>query len=181
MVLAARAGIQFCLDRAAQLDQGDEPAAAQLRGQAKAIAYNLGANCWPGWLDAGILITATERAIGLDAARLNLRLALELKRAAEPLGHAHWLLGAQLLAAGKHDQAAAEFLAAAQQFGQAGKPTEQQMARAYEALTRWLQHASDSSRREALDKILADLQALATDDARFFAGQVRTAAKALAN
>ena len=67
------------------------------------------------------------------------------------------------------------------QFAEAGKPTEQQMARAYEALTRRLQHGSDSSRRENLEKMLADLQALATDDARFFADQVRTALKALAN
>ena len=64
MILAARAGIHFCLDRARPLEAADPPAAEKLRGLAKAIAYNLGANCWPGWMDDGIVITTTERAIG---------------------------------------------------------------------------------------------------------------------
>lgn len=180
MILTAQAGIHFALAQARQLDASDEKAAAELRGQAKAIAYNLGANCWPGWMDAGIVITATERQIGLDAARLNLRLARELCRPAEPLGHAHWLLGAQLLAAKSFDSAAAEFTAAAEQFASAQKPAEQQMARTYEALTRRLQHPTDTSRAAALERSLAALEAIGTDDAKFFADQIRTAEKAFA-
>jgi hypothetical protein len=179
MILAARAGVHFAFDRARQVAATDEPTATQLRGQAKAIAYNLGANCWPGWKDEGIVITASERAIGLDAARLNLRLAVELKRPAEPLGHAHWLLGAQLLAARQFDRAAAEFVAAANQFSAASKPTEQQMARTYEALTRRLQQPENQSRQNALRDSLTALQTLATDDAKFFADQIRTAEQAL--
>jgi hypothetical protein len=173
MILAARAGIQFSLDRARAA--ADEAAVAQLRGQAKTIAYNLGANCWPGWKDEGIFITATERAIGLDAARLNLRLAIELQRPAEPLGHAHWLLGAQLLASRQYDPAAAAFNKGAEQFAAATKPTEQQMCRTNEALTRRLQSPVDAQRQAALRTSLATLEAIATDDARFFAQQVRTA------
>ncbi len=179
-ILASRAGIQFNLARAGTLDATDEKAAAEHRGHAKAIAYNLGANCWPGWLEQGISITATERAIGLDAARLNLRLAVELRRPAEPRGHAHWLLGAQLLAAGQFDAAAGEFAASARQFAEAEKPTERQMALAYEGLTRRLQQPGDAARQKAWRQSLAALEALDNDDARFFAEQIRTAEKVFA-
>lgn len=180
MILAARAGIQFNLNRANALDATDKKAAAQHRGHAKAIAYNLGANCWPGWMDQGISITATERAIGLDAARLNLRLAVELNRPAEARGHAHWLLGAQLLAAGEFDAAGAQFTDSARHFAEAEKPTEEQMAVVYERLTRRVQQPGDAARRKALMQSLAALEALNSDDARFFAEQIRTAEKVFA-
>jgi hypothetical protein len=180
LILASRAGIQFNLNRASALDATDERAAAEHRGHAKAIAYNLGANCWPGWMDQGISITATERAIGLDAARLNLRLAVELNRPAEPRGHAHWLLGAQLLAAGQFDAAAAQFTDSARHFAEAEKPTERQMALAYESLTRRIHQPGDAARQKALMQSLAALEALDNDDARFFAEQIRTAEKVFA-
>jgi hypothetical protein len=180
MILAARAGIQFNLQRAKGLDATDEKSAANYRGHAKTIAYNLGANCWPGWMDQGITITVTERVIGLDAARLNLRLAVELRRPPEPLGHAHWLLGAQLLAAGQFDAAAAEFAKSAQQFADAAKPTEEKMALSYEKLTRRIQNAGDAKHHESFKQSLAILQSLDNDDARFFVDQIRTAEKAFA-
>ena len=180
MILASRAGIHFNLTRASALDATDKTAAADHRGHAKAIAYNLGANCWPGWSDPGISITTTEREIGLDAARLNFRLAMELRRPAEPRAHAHWLLGAQLLAAGQFDAAAAEFAASGRQFAEADKPIEEQMAVAYEQLTRRVQQVSDAARREQLTGSLAALEALDNDDARFYAAQIRTAEKVFA-
>jgi hypothetical protein len=132
-------------------------------------------------MDQGITITSTDRAIGLDAAGLNMRLAVELRRSAEPLGHAHWLLGAQLLAARQFDAAAAEFAASAKSFAAAKKPTEEQMALTYERLTRCVEQAGDAARQKALKQSLAALEALENDDARFFAEQIRTAEKALAN
>jgi hypothetical protein len=177
-ILASRAGIQFALALAKELDATDKARAAEQRGHAKAMAYNLGANCWPGWMEGGITVTSTERAIGLDAARLNLRLAIELHRPPGPLGHAHWLLGAQLLAAERFEDAAEQFIASAKQFGAAKNPAEEQMALAYEKLTRRLQYADDAARREALKQSLAALEAMDNEDARFFADQVRTAEKA---
>ena len=177
MILAARSGIQFALLRAQELDSTDAKRATQLRGQAKAMAYNLAANCWPGWIEPGISIGATECAIGLDAARINLRLGLELERPAEPLGHAHWLLGAQLLAAAQFEASAAEFAKSAQQFAAATKPTEEKMAQAYEKLARRLEHADDSRRQDELKQSLAALESLANDDSKFFAEQIRTAEK----
>jgi len=156
----------------------DKERAAEQRGHAKAMAYNLGANCWPGWMEGGITVTSTERAVGLDAARLNLRLAIELHRPPGPQGHAHWLLGAQLLAAGRFDDAAAQFSASAKQFVAARNPVEEQMALAYEKLTRRLQFMGDAARRETLKQSLAALDAMDNEDAKFFADQVRIAEKA---
>jgi len=180
MILAARAGIQFNLQRARELDATDKKTADQFRGHAKTIAYNLAANCWPGWMEQGITITVTERAIGLDAARLNLRLAVELRRPPEPLAHAHWLLGAQLLAAKQFDAAAVQFAESALKFAEAKKSTEEKMSLSYEKLVRRIQHADDANRQEALKQSLVALQALHNDDARFFAEQIRTAEKVFA-
>lgn len=180
MILAARAGIQFNLQQARELDATDKKTADQFRAHAKTIAYNLGANCWPGWMEQGITITVTDRAIGLDAARLNLRLAVELQRPSEPSAHAHWLLGAQLLAAEKFDAAALQFAESALKFAEAKKSTEEKMSLSYEKLVRRIQHADDANCQEALKQSLVALQALDNDDARFFTEQIRTAEKVFA-
>lgn len=174
MILASRAGIDFCLRRARELAASDEPTATKLRGRAKMISYNLGANLWPGWKDPVVLST-NDRAIGLDAARLNLRLGQELGRPAEPLGHAHWLLGAQLLAANKHSDAAKELVTSAAKFQEANKPTEVQMAVAYEKLAHRLSEPKNSGHDTALQAALKTLTDLNNDDAKFFAEQIRTA------
>jgi hypothetical protein len=180
MILAARAGIDFAMRHAKAFDTIDPKLAAQLRGQAKAMAYNLGANCWPGWKEPGITIGQAELIIGLDAARINLRLGRELRRPAEPLGHAHWLLGAQLLAAKQFEGAADEFTSSAQEFGEAKKPTEERMALSYEKLSLHVARPNDRRSHEAWQRSLADLEALDNDDARFFGEQIRTAEQVFA-
>src|SRR5262245_19221458 len=52
-VAARRAGIQFCLSYA-----GDATKRQALRHRAKALAFNLGADTWPGWGDEGIVVGA---------------------------------------------------------------------------------------------------------------------------
>lgn len=174
LILASRAGIDFCLRRARELTTSDEPTATRLRGRAKMISYNLGANLWPGWKDPVVLST-NDLAIGLDAARLNLRLGQELGRPAEPLGHAHWLLGAQLLAANKHTEAAKEFATSAAKFKEAKKPTEEQMAASYEKLAHRLGDPKNADHQTNLQAALKTLTDLNNDDAKFFAEQIRTA------
>jgi len=90
MVMFGRAGISYSLEQARVAEKTDEDAANKLKGYAKSIAYNLGANTWPGWNDKGIFIDNSSKKAGLDAARLNLRLAIDLKRNDEVLGNAHW-------------------------------------------------------------------------------------------
>jgi hypothetical protein len=180
MILVARAGIDFATRQAKALDATDEKAADGLRGQAKAMAYNLGANCWPGWKEPGITIGPAELAIGLDAARINLRLGKELDRPAEPLGHAHWLLGAQLLAAHEFEAAAGEFTQSAQKFVQANKPTEERMAMSYAKLALHIARPNDRQAKDAWQRSLAELEKLKNDDARFFGEQIRTAEQVFA-
>jgi hypothetical protein len=45
-----------------------------VRESAKTIAFNVGANTWPGWGDEGVEISCDQRKAGLAAAMLSHRL-----------------------------------------------------------------------------------------------------------
>jgi hypothetical protein len=175
MIAFGHAGIHFCLTEAKRCEADDPKLAAQLRGQAKTIAYNLGANTWPGWNDDGITLTATDRALGCDAARLNLRLGMELGRGPEPMAHAHWLVGAHALAAQDAPAAQASFMRAEQEFARAAKPDFVLMARGYRALALKSAAATRADGDRQLQQALKELADSNSDDAKFFAEQLRTA------
>ncbi len=176
MILFARSGISFALREAKTCKTaGDAKTAAGLQGLAKTMAYNLGANTWPGWKDDGIKITATDIAIGLDAAKTNLRLGIELKRNDFILGNAYWLVGAQSLAAGDHKHAVAAFKKSATKFRAAKKNEFQLMATGYVALTRLVISPGDETAGMSFLTAVSKLQELDSDDAKFFASQLRTA------
>jgi hypothetical protein len=170
MIAVTRAGIQFGLSEAAR-SSGHE--ADQLRGSAKALAFNLASNTWPGWQDAGITLTESDRHVGLDAAKLNLRLAIELRRDDLPLCNAHWILGAQQLADGQLEPARAAFARAAEHAQAAGRPEFVQMSRGYAAMTEVLAQPNGAVHRE-FDECVAELRQLDTDDSRFFADQLES-------
>ncbi|RYG22062.1 hypothetical protein EON82_17795 [bacterium] len=65
-----------------------------LKGEEKAMSYDLAAFCWTGWDEPGVVITAGDEAAGLRAAEENLRLAQELERPSGPMGNAWWMVGA---------------------------------------------------------------------------------------
>jgi hypothetical protein len=104
-VTVSRQGIDYMLWKASELDPTDSALAEEMRGAAKTLAYNLASNTWPGWNEPEIRITASEMDAGMEAARLNLRLGIELKRGAEPMFNAHWIIGALELARGRHAEA----------------------------------------------------------------------------
>src|SRR4029434_5953870 len=108
-VLVSRQGIEYLLVKAAEVEKADATLAEELRGTAKTMAYNLASNTWPGWNETGIRITPAEIEAGMEAARLNLRLAIELKRGPDPMFNAHWVIGALELARGRHDEAIASY------------------------------------------------------------------------
>ena len=108
-VIVSRQGIEYLLIKATEADKTDPALASELRGAAKTLAYNLAANTWPGWNEPGIRITPADLEAGMDAARLNLRLAIELKRGADPMFNAHWIIGAHELAQGRHTEAIASY------------------------------------------------------------------------
>jgi len=103
VIALTTAGIQFCLHQARATT--DPLEADSLRSTAKGLAYNLGSFTWPGWEEPGITPSPTEVKLGLAGAQLNLQLAYELQKPPERIRGAHWLLGAQLLAAGNFPQA----------------------------------------------------------------------------
>ncbi|HTL29215.1 MAG TPA: hypothetical protein VL282_08340, partial [Tepidisphaeraceae bacterium] len=113
-IAISQAGITYSLTTA--LRERDTEIANQLRGQAKAIAFNLGSFCWPGWDEPGIDIGAKELAAGFDAARCNLRLAIELKRPSKAMGNAHWMIGSYELAKCEFDSAIQTFAKARDTF-----------------------------------------------------------------
>lgn len=179
MVRIGRAGIHYCLREAARVESDNGELASKLRGTAKAMSYNIGSNTWPGWGEEGIVITASDQAAGADTARLNLRLAKELLRGPEPLGNAHWLLGAHALAAHQYPVAEEAFKSAAEEFQKCQKGDFVQMARGYAALTRKYQQPRDAAATNELQTILAELRKDTSGDGVFFADQIETAQRVL--
>lgn len=174
MVAISRAGIQYCLSRARQAGNETDGGRA-LRGQAKGMAYNLGANTWPGWDEKGIHLNSSDAAAGLDAARLNFRLAIELKRDAKPIANAHWLLGAHLLSAGDHVGAHALFAAAIDHSASIEDEAFRAMLKGYSALNGVLQKPDDAGLRAHYSETVSALRGIGSDDGTFFADQLETA------
>ena len=74
----ARAGVQIGLTASAKV--ADRASAELLRAYAKGLAYDIGSFNWPGWDEPGVEIGPADVAAGFDGARVNLRLAIELKK-----------------------------------------------------------------------------------------------------
>ena len=108
VVAIGRAGILYCLGQSL-LDGTSPESIDRLRSTAKGLAYDVGSFTWPGWEEPGINPTPEDLAAGRECARLNLRLAIELKKPADRVSMAHWLVGAHALANSDADLAAAEF------------------------------------------------------------------------
>ena len=133
VVTIATAGIHFALDRAYLVRDEQPDLAEELRLAAKILAYNLGSYTWPGWNEPGIEIKATHLAIGMDAARANLRLVKGLDKGPLARSRAHWLLGAHQLAS-NHAEARASFEVAHEKARKAGVPKERLLASGYIAI-----------------------------------------------
>jgi hypothetical protein len=174
MVAISRAGIQYGLTVAERLAEDDPEAATTLHGQAKAIAYNLGANMWPGWQDEGIDLTARDRQAGADAARVNLRLAVELERDDLPMCNAHWLVGAHDLAGGDYAGAIESFNTALEHARAANNPEFEWMCQGYRWMAARLAEADSEPAQTEFDRAVSELRQLDTEDATFFADQLES-------
>jgi hypothetical protein len=167
-VAVRHAGIQFCLYTTAHATKRQA-----LRPAAKALAFNLAADTWPGWGDEGITINASDLSAGLDAARLNLRLARELQRGPLAESRGHWLLGAHWLARAKDDEALNEFSRAREQALTAADHNNELLNTGYAALTGVLRGTPDA--RTAFAKAVAELRQTEEDAAAAFADQLEKA------
>jgi hypothetical protein len=167
------AGITFGLTRAA-VERHNETA-NQLRGTAKAIAYNLGSFCWPGWAEQGIDIGQNEFAFGHNAAKCNLRLAIQLNRPAKAMCNAHWLIGA-------YELANRDCAAAIASFDKANAIIHDDramalMAAGYRELATHLK--SDGGNAQRLEEAKTALLNEGSDDGKAFAEQLTTVEAAI--
>jgi hypothetical protein len=178
MVAVSRAGIAHGLSRSE--NASDRNTATSLRKSAKAIAYNLASYTWPGWNEPGIVISAEDRAHGMEAARLNLRLAEELTDQPRPKAAAHWAVGAHELAAGQYTQAQASFDRAKHEAGMAHETAMELMLEGYELMAQVLAKPDDAGARRKFDDVVDELKDEGSEQARGYAQQLETAAKALA-
>lgn len=170
-----RAGVQHGLSAAARLAATDPAQAGQLRSIAKGLCYDLASFTWPGWDEPGVVPTPADIAVGLDAAKANLRLARELEKGDLPLSRAHWMLGAQLLASREPAAAQASFQSAALHARKAGVEAEGLLSDGFCQLSRLLAGDDPAPRRQLLSEIIAKLKPL--PDGEFFASQITTAEK----
>ncbi len=172
MELFGLAGIQYALNAAAVAD-GEE--AAKFKGVAAAISYNLSANLWPGWGDEGIVLSASQSVVGLNAAKTNLRLVQELNKGDLAESRSNWAIGSHLLALGKLDEAIVAFDKGANHAEIDGEEGDKLLNQAYSAMTAVLKSPDDAKAEEKLASLKEQMKSLEHGD--FFIGQVDTAHK----
>jgi len=173
MVALARAGIQYCLAAGTAVADEDIELALQLRSLAKTISYNLASYTWIGWREPGIELDETDQRFGLEAAKTNLRLALELDKGDMRISRAHWMIGAQLLAAADRSQARESFQLASIYASRAEAETDDLLARSYILLVELFEDPENASLQQALAQVKRQLECV--EHGQMFVGQVETA------
>ena len=164
----ADAGVSRFRDAAGD---GDESFALELRSAAKGLLYDVASFTWVGWDEPDVVITSAEAAVGLDAARSNLAMAIDLDKGDLPLARAHWMLGAHLLTSGGHVEAGRAFEASRASAVAAGADVEAELAVAFGALNGVA--AGNSGGEAALAASLERLGAM--DNGEAFVAQATTA------
>jgi len=163
-IFAGQCGIIYCLERAAECDAEQ---AERLHGAAKGLAYNIASFAWRGWDEKGITITAKDAEAGFRAAKLNLELAVMLRRGPKPMMNAHWMVGAYRLADARMDEAVGAFEEAGKFATQSADAAALGMCQAYMALAR----KNDGEFESTLESI----RKTNSEDAGFYVEQLQTA------
>lgn len=168
VVIMSHFGLSYCLTNARQGDH-----ATWLLDSAKKIAYNLASFCWPGWDEPGITISEGDIQIGSDAAKLNLRLAIELNRPPLGMSMAYWMLGGYALVFRDFRAAAARFTQGIELAGKAQDEGQVSSNEGFLALSRIGQN--DPSGEAEFARVLEQLEIQNTDDSKEYARQLRVA------
>ena len=134
-LLLARAVYQAAMSAAEQSTDAEDRA-----GYSKVAymtAYNIAANCWPGWSEEGAAVTDEQRDLGAGFARVHLQIVSRLDASAEANGY--WINAAHELAAGDHEAAKRMFSTCADHAASAAARDVEEMAGGWIALVKVLQ------------------------------------------
>jgi hypothetical protein len=170
-VETATVGSAYTLSAAKRAEGSDPKLAALGQRIAMLLTYNLASFIWPGWAEPGVSPSPGDVTRGLDAAKAHVRIAEGLGVGDLERSRAHWVLGAQWLAAGDYAAAHTEFLGAADLARAAAEAIEALNAVACARLAYRLQHANSAAAREAFAQALKALDEAEAND--FFTQQVR--------
>ena len=173
MVALARAGIQFALAAGTAAAKEDVEMALQLRSEAKSISYNLASFTWIGWDEPGITLDQTDQCFGLEAARMNLRLAFELDKGDMRISRAYWMEGAQLMSARDMAKSRESFRRASTYAARAGAEGGELIAQGFELLIDQLQEPQAIRSQEAMDALKDKLTQL--EHGQMYISQLDTA------
>ncbi len=171
----SRAGTRFGLQSALQYDQSNPELAYKLRSGAKSCAYDFASYVWTGWDEPGITITAADHAAGFDAARVNLRLAVELERGDLPTSRAHWMVGAYYLEDGAFDKAIESFEESMNYAKKADAQADEMLNQGYILVARLLASPDDDNAQEEYKRLKASFKTI--ENGEDFIQQLETALK----
>jgi hypothetical protein len=93
------------LDTALANAKGSSEGAQFFAARSLGLSYDLASFTWAGWDEPGITVTPALQDTGLEAARLNFEVAYQDMGSENARKAAHFILGAQLLAAGNASEA----------------------------------------------------------------------------
>jgi len=174
-IIVSRQGIDYFLAKAVEVERTDAALSNEVRGAAKTLAYNLAANTWPGWNDPGIRPTVSEIDTGLEAARLNLRLATELNRGADPMFNALWIIGALELARGHHADAIRSYEQARRISSEAALKSYTLLAEGSIAIAKIAARIDVAESDREFRRVKSELASGAVTDGKFYSDQLDTA------
>jgi len=180
VVTLARAGIHYSLIKSQELVDSDLLKANEVRDVARVISYNLASYTWPGWDEEGIVITEGDLAVGLEAAKLNLRLVEELELGLMSQSMANWGLGAMHMALRQYDEAISAFESSMEDALLDEAREFELMNLGYIGIAKILNGSTRDEGQTQLDEAVAELEKLGTEDSDHFLGQLKTSLKVFA-
>lgn len=162
---------KLLLQHALNLAERHPAEARDYKRAALPITYNLAANTWPGWGDGQVAVREHHRRLGLEAARLDVRLAADVAPTAQRRFNSQWILGAHLIADGAYADAVATF--------ETGRTfaAEANLEQSATVAQGWIHLANTLAGKDETEA-LAVIEARLTEqggDGRFFAAQYATA------
>lgn len=179
--MLGQAGIQYCLIQGQVSAKSDKAKSDRILSYAKTIAYDLASFTWPGWQEKGITLSTDDLKLGLNAAKLNLRLAKSLKKPAIKMAYSYWIMGAQLLAHKQNQDAIDFFNFALDQAEKANDKLFSTVCEGYVGLARIVSGIKAPLGLELYEQSLLMLESDHSKDSQFFFAQLKSVKAFFAN